>query len=72
MNIGIAEIMRIAIYNVRGSCSKERELEKELIDMKIDVVIIPEIKKRLKGTQEIIEYLIICSGVTHENVLHQA
>ncbi|PSN40274.1 hypothetical protein C0J52_24554 [Blattella germanica] len=39
------------------------ELEKELLDMKIDIATITETKKKLKGSQELDKYIMIYNGV---------
>jgi len=46
MNPGL---MKIGIWNVRGLCGKEKLLQQELKKANVDIAVIPETKKRLKG-----------------------
>ena len=64
--LGIANISRIGVWNTRGVEHKEPELESELKDMKVDIAIIPETKKKLKGSKELehcILLLLACGCV---------
>lgn len=64
--LGRAEVIKIGVWNPRGLSNKEIELQKELENMKVDVAIIPETKKKLKGSYELDKYTIIYHGVPQE------
>lgn len=55
--------LKIAVWNVRGLYSKEKILQEELKRAKVDIAIIPETKKKLKGSQELEDYILLYSGV---------
>ena len=57
------EKLKLATWNVRGLMNKEEELQNELKKMNIDIGIITETKKKLKGTKEYKDYLLLYSGV---------
>ena len=64
--LGIANISRIGVCKTRGVEHKEPELQSELKDMKVDIAIIPETKKKLKGSKELehcILLLLACGCV---------
>lgn len=61
---GIAEELRIGTWNVRGIAAKESELIKELEEMKVNISVITETKKKMKGTDQIGKHIMIYSGVT--------
>lgn len=63
---GIAEQLRIASWNVRGLVNKEREVEIELKRQNIDIAILPETKKKLKGSKDLEDYILLYSGVPME------
>jgi len=48
MNTGL---MKIGIWNVRGLYGKEKLLQEELKKANVDIAVIPETKKKLKGSQ---------------------
>ncbi|PSN49897.1 hypothetical protein C0J52_14949 [Blattella germanica] len=56
------EKIKIATCNVRGLTNKEEELLNDLKKMNIDIGIITETKKKLKGTTEYRDYLLLYSG----------
>lgn len=60
---GISEELKLGVWNVRGICHKEEELQKELKQADIDIAIIPETKKKLKGSVELEDYIMLYSGV---------
>ena len=60
MNSGL---MKIGIWNVRGSYGKEKLLQEEFKKAYVDTVVIPETKKKLKGLQELDDYILLYSGV---------
>ena len=58
------KVLRIATWNVRGLCNKEDELMKELTNARIDIAVIPETKKKLQGSTEFKDYILLYSGVS--------
>ena len=60
MNSGL---LKIGVWNVRGLNGKEQILQDELIKAKVDIAVIPETKKKLKGSQEMEDYILLYSGV---------
>ena len=56
-------MLRIGTWNVRGLSNKELELTTELKQRNINIAITPETKKKLNGTKEINDYVMIYSGV---------
>jgi exonuclease III len=56
-------MMKLAVWNVRGIYCKEQQLEKELTRANVDIAIIPETKKKLKGSQELKDCILFYSGV---------
>ncbi|KAJ4428365.1 hypothetical protein ANN_24384 [Periplaneta americana] len=63
---GIERIFKLATWNARGIIHKEIELEKELYDQNIDVAIISETKKKMKGSANLKDYYMIYNGVPQE------
>jgi len=55
--------MKIGVWNVRGLYGKEKLLQEELKKAKVDIAVIPETKKKLKGSQEWEDYILLYSGV---------
>jgi len=55
--------MKIGVWNVRGLYGKEKLLQEELIKANADIAVIPETKKKLKGSQELDDYILLFSGV---------
>jgi len=47
----------------RGLYGKEKLLQEELNKENVDTAVIPETKKKLKGLQELDEYIFLYSGV---------
>ena len=64
--LGISEILNICTWNVRGISNKTEQLEKELKDRNIDIALITETKKKMKGTTDLNSYTMIYSGVSQE------
>jgi len=60
MNPGL---MKIGIWNVRGLYGKEKLLQEELKKANIDTAVIPETKKKLNGSQDLDNYILLYSGV---------
>jgi len=60
MNPGL---MKIGVWNVRGLYGKEKLLQEELNKTNVDIAVIPETEKKLKGSQELDEYILLYSGV---------
>jgi hypothetical protein len=56
-------IKKIGVWNVRGLYGKEKLLQEELKKAKVDKTVIPETKKKLKGSQELEDYILLYSGV---------
>ena len=56
-------LLKIGVWNVRGLNGKEQILQDELIKVKVDIAVIPETKKKLKGSQEMEDYILLYSGV---------
>jgi hypothetical protein len=64
--IGIHETLNIAAWNVRSVGKKESELVEEIKTKGINITVISETKKKLKGTKMICNYAMLCSGVSQE------
>jgi hypothetical protein len=64
--IGIHETINIAAWNVRSTGNKESELVEEIKTKGINVAVISETKKKLKGTKMISNYSMLYSGVSQE------
>jgi exonuclease III len=60
MNPGL---MKIGVWNVRGLYGKEKLLQEELDKANVDIAVIRETKKKLKGLQELDDYILLYSGV---------
>lgn len=58
--------LRLATWNVRGLGNKEAELNDVLRKQKVNIAIITETKKKLKGTKDMNDYTMIYSGVSQE------
>jgi len=58
MNPGL---MKIGVWNVRGLYGKEKLLQEELKKANADIAVIPETKKKLKGSQELDYYILLYS-----------
>ena len=59
MNPGL---MKIGIWNVRDLNGKGKLLQEELKKANVDIAVIPETKKKLKGSQELDNYILLHSG----------
>jgi hypothetical protein len=55
----------VTIWNVRGKTHKADELNKELQN-RTDVAEISETKQKNKGSKELENYVMICSGIPGE------
>ena len=64
MNSGL---MKISVWNVKGLYSKEKLLKEELKKAYVDIAVIPETKKKLKGLDELEDYILLYSGVPTNN-----
>jgi hypothetical protein len=51
--------MKIGVWNVRGLYDKENLLQEELKKVNVGIVVIPETKKKLKGSQELEDYILL-------------
>ena len=60
---GISEKLNICTWNVRSIHNKIEILEKELKERNIDIALVTETKKKLKGTIDLNDYTMIYSGV---------
>jgi len=56
-------LMKIGVWNVRGLYGKEKLLLEELEKALVDIAVIPETKMKLKGLQELDNYILLYSGV---------
>ena len=56
-------LMKIGVWNVRGLYGKEKLLQEELKKATVNIAVIPETKKKLKGSQESDDYILLYSGV---------
>jgi len=56
-------LMKIGVWNVRGLYGKEKLLQEELKKADVDIAVIPETKKKLKGSQGLNDYILMYSGV---------
>lgn len=57
--LGIKDTLKIGTWNVRSLMNKEEELVQELKKKNINLAIITETKKKLQGTKEVGEYIMI-------------
>jgi len=64
--LGIHETLNVAAWNVRSIGNKESELVEEIKIKGINVTVISETKKKLKGTKIIGNYTILYSGVSQK------
>jgi len=56
--------VKIGVWNVRGLYGKEKLLLEELRKTNVDIAVIPKTKqKKLKGSQELDDYILLYSGV---------
>ncbi len=62
----ISEILKLGIWNVRALSNKEAELEQELDKAGIDIAAITETKKKLQGSSELQNYIMIYCGVSQQ------
>jgi hypothetical protein len=69
--IGIHETLNIAAWCVRSIGIKESELVEEIKTKGINVAVIFETRKKLKGTKIIGNYLMLDSGVSQEILICQ-
>jgi hypothetical protein len=56
-------MFRIPTWNVRGIAHKEEELDSVLNKKQIEIAAITEPKKKLEGTMETNNYIVIYGGV---------
>lgn len=62
----ILDYLKVATWNVRGIANKESELTKILEDKHINVAVLTETKKKLKGSKYIGNYAMFYSGVNQD------
>ena len=60
-------LMKIGVWNVRGLYGIEKLLQEELKRANVDIAVIPETKKKLKGSQELEDYILLYSGDKYLN-----
>jgi len=60
MNPGL---MKIGVWNVRGLYGKEKLLQEEFKKANVDIAMIPETKKKLNGSQDLDDHILLYSGV---------
>lgn len=58
------DTLKVATWNVRGVASNEHELAKILNVKKIDIAVITETKKKLKGSKYTEDYLMLYKVLT--------
>ena len=63
---GIHEALNIAAWNVRSIGNKESELVEEIKTKCINIAVVSETKKKLKGSKMIGNYTMLYSGVSQE------
>lgn len=63
---GIKDYLHIGTWNVPGLTNKLQELQENLKKRKIDIALMTETKKKLKGTQDLEKYTLIHSGVRQD------
>jgi len=56
-------LMKIVVWNVRGLYGKEKLLQKEFKKANVDIAVIPETEKKLKGSQDLDDYILLYSDV---------
>lgn len=56
----------VATWNVRGLNNKETEVIEEMKRKKANILILTETKKKLRGTKEIDDHLLIYHGVEQQ------
>jgi hypothetical protein len=56
-------LTKIGVGNVKGLYGKETLLQEELKKANVDIAVIPETKKKLKGSQEWEDYILLYSCV---------
>jgi len=62
--LGVHETLNVAAWNVRSIGNKESELVEEIKIKGINVAVISETKKKLKGTKMIGNYTMLYSGIS--------
>jgi len=62
----INETLNIAVWNVRSIGNKESELVEEIKTKCINIAVVSETKKKLKGSKMIGNYTMLYSGVSQE------
>jgi len=61
--------MKIGGWNVRGLYGKEKLLQEELKKTNVDIAMIPETKNKLKGSQELDDYIfctVVCQRIKEQ------
>ena len=62
----ISDQLKIATWNVRGITTKEFELARIFKDMNINLAIVTETKKKLRGSKYVENYAMFYSGVSQK------
>ncbi len=62
-NKWIADTLRVATWNVRGISNKEDLLTRILEEQKVNIAVVTETKKKLKGSKYVGNYAMFYSGV---------
>ena len=66
--LGIHETLNVAAWNVRSIGNKESEFAEEIKIRGINVAVISETKKKLKGTKMIGNYTMLYSGISQRDM----
>jgi hypothetical protein len=56
-------LTKIGVWNVRGLYGKEKLLQEELKKANVDIAVMPQTKKKLKGSQKWEDYILLYRGV---------
>ena len=56
-------LMKKGVWNVRVLYGKENLLQEEIKKPNVGTAVVPETKKKLKGSQELEDYILSYSGV---------
>ena len=60
MNTGL---METGVWNVRSLYGREKLLQEGLKKANVDIAVIAETEKKLKGSQDLDDYIVLRSGV---------
>jgi len=56
-------LMKKGVWNVRVLYGKENLLQEEIKKPNVGTAVVPETKKKLKGSQDLEDYILLYSGV---------